>query len=119
MRQTLTTTIRVMESDLYHRNRLFEDTSGVASSKQVSTLKTELVNPIELNAVSNFIMISTDATVELIMHQVDSSDRFNIKTNTIVLAVSAFFLCYAQFQKIVIKKIEGTKRTPKMTIIYS
>lgn len=119
MGQTLTATLRIMESELYRRTRLFEDTSGVSIDKPVSTLKTDLVNPIELGVVSNFLMISTDATVELVLHQVDSSDRLDVKVNTVILPVTAFFMSYSRFPKVTVRRVSGSQRIPKVTLIYA
>lgn len=119
MKNTITTSLRVMQSGLYSRDRLFEDTAGVAIDKAISTLRTELVNPIELSSVSNFLMISTDATVELVLHQVDSSDRLDVKVNTVKLKVDAFFLSYSRFGKVYIKRVPGSVRTPNLSIVYA
>lgn len=119
MKNTITTSLRVMQSGLYSRDRLFEDTAGVAIDKAISTLRTELVNPIELSAVSNFLMISTDATVELVLHQVDSSDRLDVKVNTVVLPVTAFFMSYSRFPKVIVRRVSGSQRIPKVALIYA
>lgn len=119
MANALTTTIRVMNTELYQRHRIFEDTAGVSIDNRVSIINTDLKSPIELNAVSNFLMISTDATVELVIHQVDSADRLDVKVNTVVLPVTAFFLSYSRFPKLILRQVSGTKRVPKVTLVYS
>lgn len=117
IKNTISTNLRLLHSNLNGRTRIFEDTCGIQFDNRLSQINEELVNPITLS-VSNFIMINTDATVELVLTQLDNLDRFDAKLNTVVLKVTGFFLSYSKIQKLEIRRVENSIRVPKISVIY-
>lgn len=117
IKNTISTNLRLLHSNLNGRTRIFEDACGIQFDNRLSQINEELVNPITL-AVSNFIMINTDATVELVLTQLDNLDRFDAKLNTVVLKVTGFFLTYSKIQKLEIRRVENSIRVPKISVIY-
>lgn len=117
---TITSVLRLMDSsNLSGRSRIFEDSFGVKVGHKFSTINTDLVTPIKLSAISNFIMVSTDTPVELVLTQIENADRMDVKLNTIVLPVTGLFVTYSRIQQLEIRRVEGGQRVPKMTIIYA
>lgn len=119
---TLTTSLRINKTQLFNKTKLFEETAGVPIGGRVSTMDFRLDSPVELSAVSNFLMVSTDTRLELVIVQtnpVSGADPSQQKVDTVILPVTAYFLAYSRFGKVILRQAPGMKRIPKVSVIYS
>lgn len=120
---TLVTDIAIRKTELYSRQKIFDNTYGIKLDGGISTIDIQLDTTYELPQVSNFLMISTDSTIDMVIHQinqvVDANNVVTYKTDTVSIPVSGIFVAYANFGKVILQRNKNIARTPKVSIVYS
>ena len=120
---TLVTDIAIRKTELYSRQKIFDNTYGIKLDGGVSTIDIQLDTTYELPQVSNFLMISTDSTIDMVIHQinqvVDANNVVTYKTDTVSIPVSGIFVAYANFGKVILQRNKNITRVPKVSIVYS
>ena len=120
---TLVTDIAIRKTELYSRQKIFDNTYGIKLDGGVSTFDIQLDSSYELPQVSNFLMISTDSTIDMVIHQinqvVDANNVVTYKTDTVSIPVSGIFVAYANFGKVILQRNKNIARVPKVSIVYS
>ena len=120
---TLVTDIAIRKTELYSRQKIFDNTYGIKLDGGVSTFDIQLDSSYELPQVSNFLMISTDSTIDMVIHQVnqvvDANNVVTYKTDTVSIPVSGIFVAYANFGKVILQRNKNITRVPKVSIVYS
>ena len=120
---TLVTDISIKKTELYSRQKIFDNGYGIKLNGGVSTFDISLDSTFELPQVSNFLMISTDSTIEMVIHQinevVDANNNVTYKTDTVSIPVSGIFVAYANFGKVILQRNKNIARVPKVSIVYS
>ena len=120
---TLVTDIAIRKTELYSRQKIFDNTYGIKLGGGVSTFDIQLDSSYELPQVSNFLMISTDSTIDMVIHQVnqvvDANNVVTYKTDTVSIPVSGIFVAYANFGKVILQRNKNIARVPKVSIVYS
>jgi hypothetical protein len=120
---TLVAEVSLRKTELYSRQKVFGNTYGIKVAGGLSSLDISLDQPYELPQVSNFLLISTDSTIDMIVNQVvevtndDGSTEF--KTQTVTLPVTGIFMTYANFGKVRLQRNSNIARVPKVTVMYS
>ena len=120
---TLVAEVSLRKTELYSRQKLFGNTYGVKVAGGLTTVERSLDEPFELQQVSNFLLISTDSTIDMVVNQVsevtndDGSVEF--KTQTLILPVTGMFMTYANFGKVRLQRNANIARVPKVTVMYS
>lgn len=120
---TLVTDIAIRKTELYSRQKIFDNTYGIKLDGGISTIDIQLDTTYELPQVSNFLMISTDSTIDMVIHQinqvVDANNVVTYKTDTVSIPVSGIFVAYANFGKVILQRNKNIARLPKVSIVYS
>ena len=120
---TLVTDIAIRKTELYSRQKIFDNSYGIKLDGGVSTIDIQLDTSYELPQVSNFLMISTDSTIDMVIHQVnqvvDANNVVTYKTDTVSIPVSGIFVAYANFGKVILQRNKNIARVPKVSIVYS
>ena len=120
---TLVTDISIRKTELYSRQKIFDNTYGIKLDGGVSTFDIQLDSSYELPQVSNFLVISTDSTIDMVIHQVnqvvDANNVVTYKTDTVSIPVSGIFVAYANFGKVILQRNKNIARVPKVSIVYS
>ena len=120
---TLVTDIAIRKTELYSRQKIFDNTYGIKLDGGVSTFDIQLDSSYELPQVSNFLLISTDSTIDMVIHQVnqvvDANNVVTYKTDTVSIPVSGIFVAYANFGKVILQRNKNIARVPKVSIVYS
>lgn len=123
MAATLVSNISINKTELYSRKNIFENGYGIKLTESISTLDIVLDTFYEIGVVSNFLLISTDSIIDLVLNQVTSLINPNGTTsfvsNVVTIPISGIFLSYANFGKVLIKRNTSISRLPKVSIIYS
>jgi hypothetical protein len=120
---TLVAEVSLRKTELYSRQKVFGNTYGIKVAGGLSSIDISLDQPYELPQVSNFLLISTDSTIDMIVNQVvevtndDGSTEF--KTQTVTLPVTGIFMTYANFGKVRLQRNSNIARIPKVTVMYS
>jgi hypothetical protein len=120
---TLVAEVSLRKTELYSRQKVFGNTYGIKVVGGLSSIDISLDQPYELPQVSNFLLISTDSTIDMIVNQVvevtndDGSTEF--KTQTVTLPVTGIFMTYANFGKVRLQRNSNIARIPKVTVMYS
>ena len=120
---TLVAEVNIRKTELYSRQRVFGNTYGIKVAGGLTSVDRSLDDPFELPQVSNFLLISTDSTIDMIVNQVvevtseDGSKEF--KTMTMTIPVTGIFLTYANFGKVRLQRNANIARVPKVSVLYS
>lgn len=114
---TIVTEIGVRKTELYSRQRLFDNVYGIKIPSGITTTDISLELDYEIYEINNFLLISTDSTIDLKLERL--SDIDNSIVEQINFQVSGVFLTYSNFAKITLKRNGKINRIPKVTIIHS
>ena len=120
---TLVAEVSLRKTQLYSRQKVFGNTYGIKVAGGLSSIDISLDQPYELPQVSNFLVISTDSTIDMVIHQVnqvvDANNVVTYKTDTVSIPVSGIFVAYANFGKVILQRNKNIARVPKVSIVYS